>query len=232
MFESLISARSVFNRRFATGALFLFSLLHLSGCNTKPLTDPIIGPDHVLKNTYQKEAVLPGSLKRVAVLPLSYNDARGTGASADETLQPVFEGELTKTARFEAYFVRPQQLRLWSGKQQWDDFDELPSAFLKMIAEHTGCDGVLFTRVTNFKAYPPIMIGWRMRLESNDSGVLWAADEIFDAAEQGVANSARRYNRARTRNNPVLEDSRSILLSPSEFGQYTLASVLRTLPMR
>lgn len=203
-----------------------------AGCSLKPITDPIVGPDHALHNIYRNEAVLPGSLKRVAVLPLSYNDQRSTGPSAVEMLQPIFQAELTKVGRFESYFVQPAQLALWSGKERWDDFDELPASFLKEVAERTGCDGVMFSRISNFKAYPPMVIGWRMRLVSNEAGQVWAADEIFDAADQAVSNSARRYNRGRPRNNPVLEDSRSILLSPSEFGQYTLASVLGTLPIR
>jgi hypothetical protein len=219
-------------RLVARGVLVAFCFAALTGCSLKPLTDPIVGPDHVLHNVYHNEAVLPGSLKRVAVLPLSYNDQRSTGPSAVEMLQPIFQAELTKVARFECYFVQPSQLALWTGKERWDDFDELPASFLKEVAERAGCDGVMFGRISNFRAYPPIVIGWRLRLVSNEAGQIWAADEIFDAADQGVSNSARRYNRGRPRNNPVLEDSRSILLSPSEFGQYTLANVLGTLPMR
>lgn len=210
----------------------LLTLLWACGCSTKPLTDPIIGPDHVVKNVYRSETLLPGTLKRVAVLPLSYNEVEGAGASAGDILQPVFESELTKVARFESYFIKPHQLRLWTGKERWDDFDELPAEFLKLIADRTGCDGVLFTRVSPFKAYSPIVIGWRMRLATNDARTVWAADEIFDAADQTVANSARRYNRGRTKGNPVLEDSRSILLSPREFGQYSLATLFATIPVR
>src|SRR5689334_16904008 len=75
-------------------------LLAFGGCSTKSFTDPIVGPDHVLHNVYHNEGVLPGSLKRVAVLPLSYNDQRASGASAVEMLQPIFQAELTKVARF------------------------------------------------------------------------------------------------------------------------------------
>ena len=219
-------------RKLAALVGFAAILTAGAGCNTKPLTDPVIGPDHELRNVYKKEAVFPGSLKRVAVLPLTYSEGRVAGASADQILTPVFQTELTKVARFEAYFIKPAQLQLWSGRERWDDFEELPQAFLKLIAERTGCDGVLFSRVSNFKAYPPMVVGWRIRLVSNDAGTIWSADEVFDAADVRVANSARRYNRGRTRNNPVLEDSRSILLSPSEFGQYSLASVFGTLPIR
>src|SRR5437868_3316214 len=118
---------------FFPGAFLTLAL----GCNTKPLTDPIIGPDHLLSNVYKKEAVFPGNLKRVAVLPLSYSEGRVAGASADEILTPGFQAELTKVARFEPYFIKPAQLQLWSGRERWDDFEELPPAFLKLIGERT-----------------------------------------------------------------------------------------------
>jgi hypothetical protein len=215
------------------GALLLLSFLSFgAACSVKPITDPIIGPSHTLNNAYRKEAVLPGNFRRVAVLPVSYNELSATGVSSREILEPVFQAELTKLARFEALFVRPAQLQQWSGRERWDDYEELPPGFLKTIAAKTGCDGVLFARISHFQAYPPIVIGWRMRLVSNEGDALWAADELFDAAEQAVSNSARRYDRAHTRNNPVLEDSRSILLSPTKFGQYTLSSVFGSLPVR
>ncbi len=215
------------------GALWLLLLAAgFSGCSTKPLTDPIIGPDHGLKNVYLKEGTLPGSLRRIAVLPLSYNDISENGAAARETLEPIFQSELNKVGRFELFFVKRSQVVLWSGRETWDDFEDLPHAFLKTVAEQTGCDGILFARVSHFKAYPPMVIGWRMRLVTNDAGSVWAVDELFDAAEQAVSNSARRFDRGHSRNNPVLEDSRSILLSPSSFGQYTLSEIFKTIPIR
>ena len=204
----------------------------LAGCNTRPLTDPIIGPDHALKNVYRKEGVLEGGLKRVAVLPMSYPEVNAAGVSARDTLEPVFQAELQKAARFELFFVNPAQMQLWSGKTHWDDFNELPQRFLKTLAERTACEGVLFTRVSQFHAYPPMVLGWRMRLVSTNAEALWSVDELFDAGDVAVSNSARRFDRERVRNNPVLEDSRSILLSPRSFGQYTLSVIFQTLPVR
>jgi hypothetical protein len=212
-------------------SMFLGSVL-LAACSTKPLTDPILGPDHVLNNVYHKEAVLEGAIKRVAVLPLSYPDVKAAAVSARETLEPVFHAELQKAARFELFYVNPAQLQLWSGQERWDDFDELPPRFLKTVAERTGCDAVLFASLSQYHAYPPIVLGWRMRLVGRNADSLWAVDEIFDAGQVEVSNSARRYDRGRLRNNPVLEDSRSILLSPKSFGQYTLSAIFQTLPLR
>jgi hypothetical protein len=210
----------------------LLAAVAFTGCSTKPLTDPIIGPDHALNNIYRKEGVLEGSIKRVAVLPISYRQSTSAGVTALETLEPVLRAELQKVARFELFFVNPARLQAWSGKERWDDFDELPPRFLKTVAERTGCDAILFTRLTQYHAYPPIVIGWRMRLVDSPGETIWAADEVFDAADLGVSNSARRYDRDRVRNNPVLEDSRSILLSPKGFGQYTLSAIFQTLPVR
>jgi hypothetical protein len=228
---------SLFFRGFGAGPkrasiLPLVALLWLTACSTKPLTDPIIGPDHAVKNVYRKEGVLTGEMRRIAVLPISSPEVNSSAVSSRETLEPVFQAELQKSGRFELFFVTRGQLLLWTGKERWDDYDELPADFLKTVTAKTGCNGVLFARVSQYHAYPPIMIGWRMRLASSSADSIWSVDEVFDSAQAPVANSARRYDRDHERNNPVLEDSRSILLSPRKFGQYTLAAVFQTMPVR
>jgi hypothetical protein len=217
-----------FTAIFALASLLIFA----GGCQTKSLTDPILGPGYSATNVFRKEAVLPATLRRVAVLPLSYNESDAATVSGEQLLEPVFEAELKKTSRFETVFVKPAQLQLWSGRERWDDFDELPPELLRVLGEKTGCDGVLFARLTHFKAYPPIIVGWRMKLVALDADILWSADELFDAAEERVSNSARRFSRGRVKSNPALEDSRSILLAPSSFGQYTAHEVFQTLPAR
>ena len=219
---------TTFQLRF--GAIIV--LVFLASCSTKPFTDPILGPDHAVKNVYRKEGVLEGSVRRIAVLPLSYPENRAAAASARETLEPVFHAELQKASRFELSFVDPTQLQLWSGKERWDDYDELPPRFLKTISERTGCDAILFARLAQYHAYPPMVLGWRTRLVTTTGEALWSVDEVFDAGDVAVSNSARRFDRDRVRNNPVLDDSRSILISPKAFGQYTLSTIFRTLPVR
>jgi hypothetical protein len=202
------------------------------GCKTKVLTDPIIGPDHTVRNVFRKGAVLPATLRRVAVLPLSYDENNPSVVAGQQVLLPVLQSELIKAARFELVVVKPLQLQQWTGRDRWDSFEELPPNLLKELVQKTGSDAVLFVHLSRFSAYPPIVIGWRMKLVSNEADILWAVDELFDASEEAVSNSARRYDRAHVRNNPVLEDSRSILLSPSRFGQYVTHAVLQTLPGR
>ena len=213
--------------------LLVWTLLACAGCSsTKVITDPIIGPGHTVTNVFKKQAYLPAELRRVALLPLTAEHSEPGSISGLQTLEPILRTELGKAGRFEIVNISPADLQKWTGKERWDSQQTLPPDLLKKIEENTGADGVIFVRLSRYHAYPPMVIGWRMALASNDGDLLWSVDEIFDAAEEGISNSARRYDRGHVRNNPVLEDSRSILLSPRKFGQYTLAALIQTLPFR
>ncbi|MGZ8938807.1 MAG: hypothetical protein ACXW32_06305 [Limisphaerales bacterium] len=221
------------NVKLAPGLLvFLCLLWILSGCSTQPLKDPIVGPNHQVRNVFQRHPLLPINVRRVAVLPVSFKEANAALVSGKESLEPVLRMELAKAARFETIYIEPTQLRQWTGREQWDAYEDLPPRMLKLLTEKTGADSILFSHLSEYKAYPPMVIGWRMKLVGSDADALWAVDEMFDAAEEAVSNAARRYDRAQVRNNPVLEDSRAILLSPTRFGHYTLQALFETLPKR
>jgi hypothetical protein len=220
-------------KKIAGSALGLLALVFiLAGCSTKPLTDPIIGPNYQVRNVYRKEPLLPVNIRRVAVLPLSIKAPTAGLVAGKDSLEQVFHAELTKAARFETILVEPTQLKQWLGRETLDAYEDLPAQMFRVLAEKTGAEAVLFAHLSEYKAYPPIMIGWRMKLVFNRAETIWAVEEMFDASEEAVSNAARRYDRAAEKNNPVLEDSRSILLSPTRFGQYTLRAVLDTLPAR
>jgi hypothetical protein len=203
-----------------------------TGCRTKALTDPIIGPNYQVSNVFRKDTVLPAQVRRVAVLPLSYRESSALLVSGKDSLQPVLASELIKASRFETFFIEPAQLKQWTGREHWDAYEALPSNLFKLLVEKTGANAILFATLSEYKPYPPMAIGWRMKLVGTDAETLWAIEEIFDASQVAVSNSARRYDRDHVRSNPALEDSRSVLLSPTRFGKYTLDVVLKTLPNR
>jgi hypothetical protein len=212
--------------------LSVLTLLLFSGCHkTKVITDPILGPDFAVTNVFRKEATLPASVRRVAVLPL-VSDMSPDALAGGQMLQPVLQTELAKAGRFDLIFVTPGQLQQWTGQERWDYHDVLPNGFMKNIASHTDADAVIFARLSRFHAYPPIVVGWRMTLAALDADLLWSVDEVFDASEEAVSNSARRFDRGQVSSSAALEDSRSILLSPRKFGQYTARAVVQTLPHR
>lgn len=219
--------------RGAKGFLLLFLLVFTACRAPKALTDPIIGPSYVPQNIYTRQPSLPPVMKRVVALPISFPEQAVLGVSGREQLEEVFQKELVKAGRFEVAFLQPAQLQQWLGKERFNTQDQLPPDFFKVLHERTGCDGVFFLRLTTYHAYPPLVTGWRARLVSAPDGeTFWSADEVFDASANNVSNAARRFAQAQVKANPVLEDSRSILLSPSKFGQYTLNAIFSTIPAR
>ena len=82
---------------------------------------------------------------------------------------------------------------------------------------------MLFAHLTEYHPYPPIRMGWNLKLvQATNSAVLWSVDEIFDASRQEVVNSARRYYKGHEWGIRTVGNSRAILDSPRRFAMYTL----------
>ena len=221
-----------------TGAQFcyclLFAMLCLTaGCKTASLRDPVTGTGYQPKNYYRSLGNLPVNIRRVAVLPTTCDDHISDVQHGRDLLEPVITEELAKTKKFEVIVVTPEQLRVWTGRTSWRAEEPLPADFLKVLKRALECDAVLFSRVSQYRAYPPLTVGFSFKLADVQSGeFLWAADEVFDSGEPSVVNSARRYQLMREQLPASLADSRSILNSPGGFGRYAANSVFQTLPAR
>jgi hypothetical protein len=191
------------------------------------------GPDHEAVSVYQGRERLPRELKRVAVLPLAISEDNGQADALRGSLESILERELAKSGRFELLNVDPDALRAWTGSGQWVASEALPPDFFARLREETACDAVLFCELTECRAYPPLALGWRLRLVDARTGhVWWATDEVFDASELEVANSARRYYLAQATQPRSLTDPEDILRSPSRFARYTTSVLVSTCPPR
>jgi hypothetical protein len=205
------------------------SILLLAGCITGPLLHPVIGPDYQVSNVFRASDVLPTSLHRVAVLPLSTTELDPDMVAGQASLESVLQTELLKTKLFELVWVTPDALQRWTGRRSWDSKDALPPDFFPKLREKLACEGVLFCRLSRYHPYPPLVIGWNLKLiEVTQVKTLWAVDEIFDAGEPTVSNSARRYEQQHQKGGPYT-DTPMILNSPQRFGHYTAWTVLSTL---
>lgn len=215
----------------------LLSLLSLlvfpPGCKTASLNDPVTGTGYRPQNYYRSLGNLPVNIRRVAVLPVTSDDTPSDLQYGRDLLEPVITEELAKTKKFEVITVTPEQLRAWTGRTSWRAEEPLPADFLKVLKRALECDAVLFGRVSQYRAYPPLTVGFSFKLADVQSGdFIWAADEVFDSSEPSVVNSARRYQLMREQLPSSLADSRSILNSPGGFGRYAANSVFETLPAR
>ena len=110
---------------------------------------------------------------------------------------------------------------------------DLPHDLFDRLRQATGCDAVLFASLTSFQAYPPLRMGWKLRLvDCHQNQTWWAVDEVFDAGSDSVAAAAEAYARASLNPPTALPGGSGVLYSPRRFGQYTAYAVVNTLPER
>jgi hypothetical protein len=214
--------------------LWLGAWLVASGCSLVPHHHAVLGPAYVPANVYRNAPKLPPTLRRVVLLPLAVTVERVPDeATIRETLEPVLQEELLKSKRFEVVSVPLERLQQRLGRTRWTAEEKLPAEFFSSLQEICPCEAVLFAQVTVFRAYPPLAVGWRLKLVgANGAPVLWATDEVFDVGEPAVVNGARRYQEAQQQPGAPLNDSRAILSSPRRFAHYSAAALLATLPER
>jgi hypothetical protein len=236
---------SAINRLF-TGCVIFIGWLALGGAM------PVFGQSHKPGNVFSASTVLPADVKRVVMLPLAYEEARPDLSDGCEMLAPILQAELVKTKRFEVVCASPEMLRSSFGSWNWTGQEILPSNFFDCLHRIYGCDAVLFCELTELRSSAPLAIGWRLKLVDLHTGeILWAADEIFDAGNPAVAESARRFEEHertfsqktqaffrmlsawRNLESPTPSNRQwSIFNSPRFFGRFSAAALLETLPKR
>jgi hypothetical protein len=193
---------------------------------------PLVGSSYEPENVYKAKRTLAPQLKRVAVLPLTSISGEADTEFGRESLSQVLLEELAKTRRFELVVIEPDQLCRLTGRASWTGEERLPWNFFDRIRETVGCDGVLFCRLTHYRAYQPLMIGWHLKLLTVEPRILWSVDEVFDASDPAVARAAQRHAMA----NQIAYAPRGaesvVLKSPLRFAQYAANAALTTLPKR
>ena len=205
----------------------------LAGCAIGTPSDLVRGAGYQPKNVYLGMAALPVNIRRVAVLPLVCDDNNFDLAEGRDTLGPVLCSELIKTKKFEVVPGNAEFLKNRIGQADWSGEDILPPELFALLRDSSGCDAVLFSRLTVFRAYPPLAVGWRMRLvDVQTRKTIWTGDEVFDAGQSAVENGARKHQLAQQRDPGGAPDEWFIDNSPLKFGDYTAARLLATIPGR
>ena len=205
----------------------------IAGCQSAPphasLLQRVYRPDNVF--VYPPKLSL--NLQRVAVLPVAAENLNGELSDGCAALSPVLWEQLVKTKKFEVVAVDPAVLRRRTSQAVWTGGENLPADFLAFLRREYGCDGVLFAELTAYRAYEPLAVGWRFKLVDARSGqIVWAADEVFDAAHSRVAHGVQKFGELRFIWPFFHEENWVAVNSPRQFGRYAAATLLDTLPDR
>ena len=205
----------------------------LAGCAALDFDRQMAGPSYIPANVYRSRETLGPAIKRVAVLPLTSLTEASEAEFGRETLAPILRSELAKAQRFELVTVSPEQLQRLTGRSDWTGHEQLPWNFFSRLRETTACEAVLFSQLTHYRPFRPLMIGWQLKLvDVAEPRVLWSVDEVFDASSRAVVRAAWRYASGDPRPGQVRGDALAVLTSPRFFGQYTASALMATLPKR
>lgn len=217
--------------RITTLVLAAFAL---AGCSALPKPDSAVAGPFYKPSNVKAVAQLPATVRRVIVLPVA-----GGPALTEETLlklDSVCAGELTRTGRFEVVPLSRDKLAELTGTRQISSVDKLPAVLIDKlfnIYNAYGADAVLFIDVTTYSPYPPLVLGLRTKLvQVTDGEIIWAADNVFAAAEPAVANSARHHALTLGTDHGLSDLSHTVLQNPQRFAGYVAAATFLTLPPR
>jgi len=220
---------------FGQAGMLLLILAVATGCRTmtkKP--GAVVGPFHKPTNYHLAGGEMPTDMRRVALLPLTSAQDTLEHRSGRMILQDTLYTQVAHAGLFEVVIVSPDKMESLTGKPAWRMIDELPIDFIDRIMKEYDCQGVLFSHLSVYKPYPPLSIGWRMGLvqlnqQSNNGNVVWEIDEVFNAGEKHVINSAIRNGVKNGLSDPELDYDFGLLNSPRRFGRYTAEEVVMTM---
>jgi hypothetical protein len=197
----------------------LLATLSFSGCR-HPAEPP---PEARPQNVFQLTPYLPSVIRRVAVLPISTSTDGQEAAAGSAHLQPILAAELNRSGQFEVVEVGAEQMARWTGRRVWSPEEALPADFLEQMRTAVDADAVLFAHLSAYQPYKPMLMGWNLKLVDANAGyIIWAADQMYDAADPVVAKQAVRYGPAKESRWGRLGTDDSVLLSPKRFAHFTL----------
>src|SRR5438105_7087132 len=151
--------------KWAVAIAMLAGCAVVTGCHTVATpSDLVRGKGYQPQNIYVERAALTKDIRRVVVLPLVCDENDAAMNEGRASLEPVLVSELIKTKKFEVVTSDAGFLKNRAGRADWTTEEVLPPDLFALLRENSACDAVLFARLTVFRAYPPLEIGWRLRL--------------------------------------------------------------------
>ncbi|MCB9833550.1 MAG: hypothetical protein H6807_13860 [Planctomycetes bacterium] len=203
--------------------LLVLVLVFLPGCALleAPTPAPQTGPF-----PYHSLAEAPAPLRRVVMLPL---DAESCPAPHRLLVERSLQRAIAARNLFEILPVDERDVAdthivstRSTGTYHTDD--------LILLSRRFGAEGVLHGVITQFQAYPQVVIGLRLTLlDCRNGRVPWATDILLDASNRVIEQDVHNYYDTRLRDQGSLMDYEQVLISPRYFADYGADRVSGTL---
>ena len=197
----------------------LLLAVFLSGCGVPRASGP--AADYYYLNPYKSL----GTIGRVVIVELD-NDSSYPQVSSDVT-DSLFQA-LQKKQVFGLRIVR-QHDPSWRSLQL-DPASTYGLDQILAIRETLKCDGVLIGTITEFRPYPHMVVGLRLKLlDLRDGQLLWALEQVWDSADKRTENRIRSYFKSEKRSGFAPLHERLASVSSLEFIKFVSYEVAETL---
>jgi hypothetical protein len=205
--------------RKSWGIILLLLAVLFSGCRTHSASDPVSGYYYLNPNKKLTD------VGRVAIIELD-NDSSYPQISTDIT-GSLYQA-LQKKHVFGLTLVRQNDPSWRSLQLQQDSTYTLEQ--IMAIREALKCDGILLGTVTEFRPYPHMAVGLRLKLlDLRDGQLMWALEQVWDSADKTTEKRIKSYFKSEKRSGfaPLHEDLAAV--SPLEFIKFISYEVAGTL---
>ena len=101
---------------------------------------------------------------------------------------------------------------------------------LSSIHKALKCDAVLTGAITEYRPYPQLTIGLRLKLlDLKDGQLIWAVEQIWDSSDKTTENRIKKYLRSQTRSSSSDLSKKLVTVSSLKFIKFVAFEVAQTL---
>jgi len=222
---------NTFGKLLRPWALLAAAGLLLGGCSStvhrfNQRFDATLGPKAKTVNVYQ-EAALPEHLRRVAILPFYLGEYDHVDMA---DIEQTFAGELMKRNLFEVVPVSEEEMERLFEETRFSSVEPLPTKLLTRLHAAYHIDAIMLVDVSYFHAFEPVALGVRAKLfDGHEGEIIWAADQLFDSSHPAVSNAARKHYKTESLLPYPMNDTTTVLHSPTRFSKYVARSIFSTI---
>ena len=191
----------------------------ISGCQSHEASKP--AADYYYLNPNKRLT----TIGRVAIVELE-NDSSYPEISTDIT-GSLFRA-LQKRQVFGLTIVRRDDPSWRSLQLEGDSTYSLDQ--ISAIRETLKCDGVLLGTITEFRPYPHMAVGLRLKLlDMRDGQLLWALEQVWDSADKAIEKRTKSYFKTQKASGFAPLHEQLATVSPLEFIKFVSYEVAATL---
>ncbi|HEC04182.1 MAG TPA: hypothetical protein ENI81_11670 [Phycisphaerales bacterium] len=200
-------------------AMLVLMAVVLLGCDSRKAAAP--APDYYYLDPHRKLT----TLGRVAIVELE-NDSSYPEISTDIT-GSLFRA-LQKRQVFGLTIIRRDDPEWRSLQLEGESTYSLEQ--ILAIRQTLKCDGVLLGTVTEYRPYPHMAVGLRLKLlDMRDGRLLWALEQVWDSADRTTKERTKEYFKTEKGSGFEPLNEQLAVVSPIEFLKFVSYEVGATL---